>query len=67
MMWEEARKQAQIDVEILIQRFRKRGKNGLCPEILAIRVLLAKERLLFKQLQGGMNGTGKTASRRSIA
>ena len=52
MMWEEARKQAQIDVEILIHRFRKRGKDGLCPEILAIRVLLAKERLLFKQLQG---------------
>lgn len=57
MTWEEARKQAQIDIEALIQRFQRRGKGGLCPEILAIRVLLAKERLLFKQLQGGINDT----------
>ena len=60
MTWEEARQQTQIDVEMLIERFQRRGKGGSCPEILAIKVLLAKERIFFKQLQRGLNGTGKT-------
>ncbi len=29
MTWEEAREQAQIDIEKLVQRFRQRGKSTL--------------------------------------
>jgi hypothetical protein len=61
MTWEEARKQTQIDVETLVQRFQQRGRGSLCPEILAIKVLLAKTRIMFKQLQWGGNGTRENA------
>ena len=61
MTWEEARKQTQIDIETLVQRFQQRGRSSLCPEVLAIRVLLAKTRITFKQLQRGENGTRENA------
>jgi hypothetical protein len=61
MTWEEARKQTQIDVEKLVRRFQQRGRSSLCPEVLAIRVLLARTRIMFKQIQRGENGTRENA------
>jgi hypothetical protein len=61
MTWEEARKQTQIDVETLVHRFQQRKRSSLCPEVLAIRVLLAKTRIMFKQIQRGENGARKNA------
>jgi hypothetical protein len=59
MTWEEARKQTQIDIENLVQRFQQRGRSLPCSEVLAIRVLLAKTRLILKQ--GGSDGARENA------
>ncbi len=55
MTWEEAREQAQRDVEAVANRLPKNKKTLLCSEMLAVRILLAKERLRLKN--GGNNGS----------
>ena len=54
MTWEEAREQAQRDVEAIANKLPKNKKTLLCSEMLAVRILLAKERLRLKK--GGDNG-----------
>ena len=54
MTWEEAREQAQRDVEAVANKLPKNKKTLLCSEMLAVRILLAKERLRIKN--GGNNG-----------
>lgn len=54
MIWEAAIESVNRDIDILVERFQGRKNKGLDPLTLALRVLMARERIAIKRQQSSM-------------